>query len=70
MRNAVLTSQKLSATLCFLVIGQAFEDLKLTNTTRPQTLSRIVLQPSKMSLKVKHKGNKVTCYQAEKIQYT
>jgi hypothetical protein len=41
MRNVIPTSQRLSATLRFLVIGQAFEDLKFTNAIALQTLSGI-----------------------------
>jgi hypothetical protein len=38
MRNAIPASQSLSATLRFLVTGQAFEDLIFTNAAAPQTL--------------------------------
>jgi hypothetical protein len=44
MRNAIPTSQRLSAALRFLVTGQAFEDLKFPNAIAPQTLSGRVRQ--------------------------
>jgi hypothetical protein len=44
IRNAIPTSQRLSAAVRFLVTGQAFGDLKFTNAIGPQTLSEIVLQ--------------------------
>jgi hypothetical protein len=43
MRNAIAASQRLSATLYFLVPGQAFEDQKFTTEIAPQTLSRTPL---------------------------
>jgi hypothetical protein len=43
MRNAIPASQRRSATLRFLVTGQAFEN-QFANAIAPQTLSRIVLQ--------------------------
>jgi hypothetical protein len=44
MRNAIPTSQRLSAAVRFLVTGHAFEDLKFTNAIASQILSGIVLQ--------------------------
>jgi hypothetical protein len=44
IRNAIPTSQRLSATSRFLITGHAFEDLKCTNAIPPQTLSGIVFQ--------------------------
>jgi hypothetical protein len=44
MKNDIPANQILSATLCLLATGQAFEDLKFVTVIAPQTLSRIVLQ--------------------------
>jgi hypothetical protein len=44
MRNTVLSSQRLSATLRFLGTVQSFEDLKFITARAPQILSGIVLE--------------------------
>jgi hypothetical protein len=43
VRNSIPTSRSLSAALCFVAAGQAFEDLKFTTETEPQTLSETPL---------------------------
>jgi hypothetical protein len=43
MRNSILIIQRLSATLCFLPTGQAFEDPKFMTGKAPQKLSETPL---------------------------
>jgi hypothetical protein len=44
MRDAIPPSQRLSITLCYLVTGNTFEDLKFTGATSPQSIGIIVME--------------------------